>query len=161
MVSATTFRDQVREKMREIRATVSGLSDQQAATRPSRDEWCVKEVLSHLLSDNDASLLDGFRQFVKEDTPEFEVTPGLAYYKGRESKSIDDLLGAVERRLNDAVSFLDGLNDEQLSRKAHVSLLKETPLGEYPTLVQWAGVVINYHLTEHINQLRKLCDGRE
>jgi len=43
-----------------------------------------------------------------------------------------------------------------LNRKAHIPFLKETPLGEYPTLGQWAIGVIQFHLNDHIQQLKNL-----
>ena len=55
-------------------------------------------------------------------------------------------------------AFFAGLNDDQLARKAHIPFLKETPLGEYPTLGQWAGAVINFHLADHVSQLRTLSN---
>ncbi|TMB66215.1 MAG: hypothetical protein E6J43_10690 [Chloroflexi bacterium] len=52
-------------------------------------------------------------------------------------------------------AFLSGLSEEQLSRKAQVPLLKETPLGEYPTLGQLAGALINFQ-NDHVQQLRNI-----
>jgi hypothetical protein len=62
----------------------------------------------------------------------------------------------VESTYSEMGAFLSGLNEEQLNRKAQVPLLKETPIGEYPTLGQLAGALINFHLNDHVQQLRNL-----
>ena len=67
---------------------------------------------------------------------------------------MSELVTKIETDYGAIGTFIAGLSDEQLGRKAHVPFLKETPLGEYPTLGQWVGAVINYHLPDHINQLR-------
>ena len=35
-------------------------------------------------------------------------------------------------------------------------MLKETPFGENVTLGQLSGLLINFHLNDHVNQLRNL-----
>ena len=62
-------------------------------------------------------------------------------------------------RYSEIGRFVGGLTDEQLSRKANIPLLKETPLGENVTLAQWTGAIINFHLNDHINQLRHLSQS--
>jgi hypothetical protein len=52
--------------------------------------------------------------------------------------------------------FLSDLSEEQLNRKAKAPQLKETPIGEYPTLGQLSLALINFHLNDHINHLRNL-----
>ena len=74
----------------------------------------------------------------------------------RKSAPVPELLSKVESDYSAIGNFFAGLNDQQLNRKAHVPFLKETPLGEYPTLGQWAIGVIQFHLNDHIQQLKNL-----
>jgi len=158
MVSATSLQAQMDQKVREIKEAVSGVSEQQASRRPAPGEWCVKEVLSHLSGRETASFRDGLNIFLEQDTPEMDLTPGDPYYSPqREKLSCSELLSKVEEQYSGIGKFLAGLTEEQLARKAHIAFLKETPLGEYPTLAQWASAIMNFHLNEHINQLRNLC----
>src|SRR3990172_5504212 len=158
MVSATSLQAQMDQKVREIKEAVSGVSEQQASRRPAPGEWCVKEVLSHLSGRETASFRDGLNIFLEQDTPEMDLTPGDPYYSPqREKLSLSELLSKVEEQYSGIGKFLAGLTEEQLARKAHIAFLKETPLGEYPTLAQWASAIMHFHLTEHINQLRNLC----
>jgi hypothetical protein len=146
------------QKVREIKEAVSGISDEQASRQPASGEWCVKEVLSHLSGRETASFLAGLNSFLEEDTPEMDLTPGDPYFSPqREKLSCSELLSKVEEQYSGIGKFLAGLTEEQLARKAHIAFLKETPLGEYPTLAQWASAIMHFHLTEHINQLRNLC----
>ena len=157
MVSATSLQAQMEQKVREIKDALSGISDEQASRRPAPGEWCVKEVLSHLSGSETASFRDGMNIFLDEDTPEMDLTPGDSYYSPqREKLSFSELLSKVNDQYSGIGEFLAGLSEEQLARKAHIAFLKETPLGEYPTLAQWASAIMNFHLNEHINQLRNL-----
>jgi hypothetical protein len=66
------------------------------------------------------------------------------------------MVSKIDSDYTEIAKFFAGLDDEQLARKAHVPFLKETPLGEYPALGQWAGAIINFHLADHINQIRAI-----
>ena len=157
MVMATSLRDQLDAKVKEISNLVSNVSDDQAARAPAQGEWCVKEVLSHLAGDDGRESLRRLQRFVQEDTPSVDLTPGLTHGDQHQGKSAQQLLAEVEGQYSEIARFVGGLSDGQLSRKAHIPMLKESPLGEYPTLGQWTGFLINYHLAGHIAQLQKLC----
>jgi len=147
--------DQLGARIGEIKEAVAGLSDEQASSPQGEGEWCVKEVLSHILGDQ--ATLQRFRRFVQEDNPELSVNPGVSYYdQSRQGSDLGDLVSSIESDYGEIGRFLAGVTDEQLARTAHVPLLKQTPLGEYPTLAQWAGFLVNVHLTQHVGQLRAL-----
>ncbi len=157
MVSAvaTSLRDALGQKVSELEEEVAGIDQQAAGRRPSETEWCVKEVLSHLCGDEGQSAVAVLRPFIDEDTPLIGVVAGLPYYTPkRQGMTVTELLSEVRERYQEIAGFLAGLTDEQLARKARVPLLKDSPLGEYPTLAQMAGGLINFHLSDHINQIR-------
>ena len=158
MVTAASLKDQMSQKVRELHEAVSGLSEEKASQRPAEGEWCAKEVLSHLTGEEMDTFYADLKRFLEEDTPALDVIPGQAHFDDeRKSWSTQALLGAVEKQYNEIGTFLAGLSDEQLNRKGHVPLLKETPIGEYPTLGQWAGALINFHLNDHVQQLQSLA----
>ncbi len=156
MVTGPSLKQQLDQKVQEIRQAVSGVTEEQAATPPRQGEWSAKEVLSHLCGENRSDAVSRFSRVINEDTPRLEIHPGISYYEGRENRSVRELLADVESQNEEAGQFLAGLSEEQLNRKAHVPFLKETPIGEYPTLGQLAMGLINFHLNDHINQLRNL-----
>jgi hypothetical protein len=153
MVTATSLKEQLAQKVREVTELASGLSEEQATKAPAEGEWSAKQVLSHLCGDDDALSMYEFGRFLEEETPDLGISPGR-FGDVRKESSVAELVTKIETDYGAIGTFLAGLSDEQLERKAHVPFLKETPLGEYPTLGQWAGAVINYHLPDHINQLR-------
>ena len=112
-------------------------------------------MLSHLCGDEGDSVVAMLRRFLDEDTPLIGIVAGLPYYTPqRQGMAVSELLSVVRERYRAMAGFLAGLTDEQMGRKARVPLLKETPLGEYPTLALWAGALINFHLPDHTNQIR-------
>jgi len=158
MVSSPALQQQLDQKVEEIKQAVSGISEEKASKRPGEGEWCVKEVLSHLTGEDHAPAAQEFyERCLKEDKPELDITPGQsAYSPEREKAPVKELLSRVETRYGELGKFLAGLNEEQLNRKARVPFLKETPIGEYPTLGMLGMGLINFHLNDHLNQLRNL-----
>jgi len=156
MVSGPNLKQQIDQKVQEIKQAVSGLSEEEASKKRGEDEWSVKEVLSHLSGDGSSDAVSLLDRVVKEDTPQMDIHPGQSYYEGRESIPLTELTSRVESTYSEMGTFLSGLSEDQLNRKAQVPLLKETPIGEYPTLGQLAGALINFHLNDHVNQLRNI-----
>ena len=146
---------QLAAKVNEVKDAVAGMSEEQAAQTKGEGEWSAKQVLSHLCGDNDALSMYEFSRFLNEEMPDLGIGPGR-YGDNRKGATVPELVAKLDADYAAIGTFLSGLNDEQLGRKARVTMLKETPLGEYPTLGQWAGAMINYHLADHVNQLRAL-----
>jgi len=156
MVSGSSLQQQLDQKVQEIKQTVSGIDEQAATHRPADGEWCAKEVLSHLSVEENANVMHRLKRILEEDMPNLDITPGVSAYDAqREQTPVSQLLSTVE--YTELGRLLNSLTDEQLARKAHVPALKRSPLGEYPTLAQWAGFVVNFHIAGHVNQLRNLC----
>jgi hypothetical protein len=156
MVSGPSLKQQLDQKVQEIKQAVSGMDEEAASRRPAEGEWSAKEVLSHLSGEDSRDFVARLQRILDEDTPRIDVTPGISYYEQRKGASTSELLSQVESSYGEATKFLAGLSEEQLNRKANVPLLKETPFGENVTLGQLAGLLINFHLNDHINQLRTL-----
>jgi len=156
VVSGPSLQQQLDQKVEEIKQAVSGLSEEQASKPPAQGEWSAREVLSHLSGTDSTEFVARLKRILDEDTPRIDVTPGVSYYEKRKDASTSQLLLQVESAYGEAGQFLGGLSEEQLSRKANVPMLKETPFGENVTLGQLAGLLINFHLSDHVNQLRNL-----
>ena len=156
MSMGNALSEQMAQKVGEIKQVVAGLSDEKASKPAAEGEWSAKQVLSHLCGDNDALSMYEFKRFLAEETPDLGINPG-EHGDVRKGAPITELVSKIESDYAEIGQFLSRLSDEQLARKAHVPFLKESPLGEYPTLGQWAGAVINFHLADHVNQLRTLA----
>jgi hypothetical protein len=157
MVSGPTLQQQLQQKVQEVKQVAGGLSEQQAQRRPAEGEWSAKEVLWHLTNRENALVMYECNRFLEEETPELSVQPGaLTYGPEREKASVKELVSRLDGQYSELGKFLGGLNEEQLNRKARVPFLKDTPLGDTPTLGQWMFGIINFHLDDHLKQLQTL-----
>lgn len=147
---------QFNAKTDEIEKLVADLNEEAASKSPADGEWCIREVLTHLSGDADQTFHDGLKRFVQEETPDLGLTPGQSYLNGRENVPINDLAKDVVAQYRQIADWAGTLTDEQLGRTARIPFLKETPLGETPTLQIWLGAMLNFHLPQHIEQLQKL-----
>ncbi len=158
MVTAVPLQQQLNAKVDEIKQVVGAVGEEKGSRRPADGEWCVKEILSHLCGEEGEGFGERLRRFIDEDTPLIGIVTGLPYYTPkRQAMSVSDLLSLVESQYKQMGDFVGGLSDEQLARESRIPGLKDTPIGEYPTLALFAGGLINFHLNDHINQLRRLC----
>src|SRR3972149_9299268 len=114
-VAATSLRDALDQKMRELGETLEGMTEEDAARRPADGEWSCKEMLSHLMGDEGESFVAGLHRFLDEDTPLIGVVAGLPYYSpARPAMSPSELSAGLWRQYQEAADFIGSLNVEQL-----------------------------------------------
>jgi len=78
------------------------------------------------------------------------------FTENRANMSVSELVAVCEMNYQRIANFAAELTEEQLTRKAHIPKLKDSPLGEYPTLEGMIGGLVAYHVQDHIDHLREI-----
>jgi uncharacterized damage-inducible protein DinB len=158
MVANATLKDKFDEKASAMESIVSGISDEKASRRPAEGEWSVRDVLCHLSGDAQHTFRDDLNRFLEEEMPELAVTPGELYSTpDRESAPIQELARSVAAQYRDIGTFVGSLTEEQLARPARIAFLKQVRGNDEIKLSEWISLIVEYHLSQHIGQLQRLC----
>lgn len=146
-----------------VRATVAELVslcaevDEATALRAPAGRWSPKEIVSHVTGPDERGFWALLQKFTAADTPLIELVPEQTYMtQARQAMSFAALAELAARRYEEIARFAEGLEPEQFARTAHIPMLKQSPLGEYPTLQAMIGGFGQYHLKMHIEHLREV-----
>jgi len=126
-----------------------GLGVDALRSRPREGEWCVTEVLAHLLDLERTLFLPRLRRIVDEHRPVFEVFDVEAWARARDHRVRDfaDDLDAFAAARAETIRFLDALPGgaaERLGLSGHFGPV---------TLAQYATHAVDHDL-EHMAQMR-------
>lgn len=142
--------------MADFKAACENIDDMMASQAPE-GRWTPKEILSHLCGPEGIGFLDGIRRFVEEDTPRIDMVPEQTFMNARRAaSSFAALLADMVAEYARIADYLATLSDDQLARKAHIPMLKESPFGEYPTLALWVQAMADYHIAFHRDHLLEI-----
>ena len=147
----------IRQNLAALKNACAGI-DEATASRAPQGRWSPKEILSHLLGPEDKDLMGVFHRILAEDTPTIDVVPDDPFFsKARAAMSFAALLAEVEKKFEAIAQFVAGLSAGQLSRKAHIPIFKDYPLGEYPALGNFIGGLGAFHVAFHIDHLNQIA----
>jgi len=149
----------VRHKVEEMKSLCAGIDEETAARAPS-GRWSPKQIISHLCGREGVGGIAIIRTILEQDTPRVDIEAANPFYtESRASMTLGELLMQFEREYLQIAQLVEGLTAEQLGRKAHIPLLKETPMGEYPTLAEFVGAISEYHMDFHIKHMREVLEA--
>ena len=116
--------------------------DENLAARATGDRWSPRQIITHLSGPEGTGHTALLKAFIDSDTPMLDLNAGDPFYtEKRAVMSFGELLVACKANYEQVAGFVEGLTEAQLARTAHIPELKETPLGEYPTLAEMINVL--------------------
>jgi len=146
----------IRRRVNELSRLCDGL-DEAVASRAPKGRWSPKEIISHMSGREGAGLAAALERFLKEDTPLLELEAANPFFTGkRQQMTMAELLSGMKREYERTAELVSTLSAEQLARKAHVPLFKETPVGEYPTLSAFVRALAEHHVGFHIDHMKEI-----
>jgi len=130
-----------------LRAELAAVPERVLAWHPAPGEWCVKEVLGHLIEAERRGFSGRIRLLLAADTPALEGwdPPEVARARGDCAKSASALLDELAAMRQDAAALVRGLREADLDRGGRhptVGLLRVRDL-----LQEWV-----HHDRNHIRQ---------
>ena len=146
----------IQQKVAALKQVCQGV-DETLASRAPADRWSPKEILSHLCGPEGKGHLPILKAFVDSDTPMIDLEAENPFFtKTRAAMSFSELVAECELNYRRVAAFAAELTAEQLARTAHVPKLKDSPLGEYPTLDGMISGLGEFHIQFHIDHLREI-----
>ena len=151
--------DGIRKKAEEMSSLCRGLSEE-AASRAPEGRWSPKQIISHLCGPEGVGLLPALRLILEQDTPLIDLKAEDPFFTGkRTSMTMSELLAEFRKEYLQIADFVAGLSQVQLQRKAHIPMLRESDLGEYPTLASFVGGLMDYHMDFHIKHMQEIMQA--
>ena len=150
----TEFAKMLRAYPAALLAEIGVLPDPVLLWRPGPDEWCVNEVVGHLIEAEERGFASRVRAILVADDPDFLTwdPPGIARDRGDGERPVGELLKTfLETRLSSAV-LVKQLTADDLARSGTHPDVGRLTIGDL--LGEWV-----HHDREHLRQIMANVQG--
>ena len=155
----TQLSQTIRAKTAEIKKLCERLREDIASHAPS-GRWSPKQIISHISGPDGIGFIPSIRRILEQDTPRLDMVAEDPFFTERRSgMTMKELLAEFEQEYLRIADMLTEASKEQLARKAHIPLFKNTPLGEYPTLATFIGALVEWHTDFHIKHMKEVLEA--
>ena len=153
--------ESVRKNLEDLKKVCAGI-EEDTASRAPEGRWSPKQILSHLAGPEGSGHLPILNAFLEEDTPLIDLKVEEPFFSEKRARmTFADLIAEVENEYRQISEFATGLTEEQFGRKARIPMLKDSPLGEYPTLEGLIDGLVSFHVQFHLDHMREVIKELE
>ncbi len=158
---AAKLSESIRRNAEGFKKLCEGL-DEETASRATGDRWSPKQIISHVSGPEGVGFTPTITAILEQDTPLLELDPGNPFFSEKRARmTVAELLAEFVREYDRIAELVEGLSVEQLKRKGRIPALRDSPLGEYPTLADWILAIGDRHLGMHIDHMREVLQELE
>ncbi len=131
-----------------VQSEVGALDRTQMAATPAPMEWCVNEVIGHLIEAEERGFAGRIRQIIDQDHPQLAGWDQPAVARGRHDCERDgaELMREFAQVRTASLELVECLRPEQLVRTGYHPVVGELSIQDL--LYEWA-----YHDRDHLRQL--------
>jgi hypothetical protein len=149
----------IQKKIGEFKDVCEGIDEDMASCAPE-GSWTPKQIVSHLCGSEGEGYIASIRAFLEKNIPCLDFDADDDFYTEKRAKmTMTELLAELDGQYGRIADLTARLTDDQLARKAHIPLMKDTPIGEYPTLAMLLHAIMTYHFDFHIDRMRNILRG--
>jgi uncharacterized damage-inducible protein DinB len=133
-----------------LRAVAAGLDETQRRHRPAPGEWCLNEIMAHLVHVETELFLPRLRRIATEDRPAFPAFSPASWARERDHglDAFDTSLAAFERVRAETIAYLRALPADAAERLGVSGFFGPMSLVQYATHVA-------DHDIEHLAQMAR------